>query len=62
VAQAHVAGYHVSVLPLKPDYAAAFDEKAFWAWFATVQGMPYGYHSLLDTFMGAQPVRAARRQ
>lgn len=25
-------------------WADGFDETAYWAWFETVQGMPYGYH------------------
>jgi len=37
---AQAAGYHVSLLPIAPELAAAFNETAYWTWFATVQGMP----------------------
>jgi len=55
---ANAAGYHVAVLPMDPAISATFDEAAFWAWFETVRGMAYGYHtmaySLFDT---ALPMR-----
>jgi hypothetical protein len=47
------ASYHVALLPLAKPIADAFNETAFWAWFETVQGQPYGYpnflYSVLDT-------------
>ena len=51
LALAAQASFHVAVLPLADAYAAAFDEDAYWAWHATVQGMPYGYHSMLLSFL-----------
>ena len=45
------AAFHVAVLPLADSYADAFDEAAYWAWQATVQGMPYGYHTMLLSFL-----------
>jgi hypothetical protein len=40
--KAKQATFSVVVLPLSQHYADAFDEGAFWAWFRTVEGMPYG--------------------
>lgn len=51
VALAQTANFTVSVLPLAPQYASVFNETAFWNWFATVQGMPYGYHTMLYSFL-----------
>ena len=52
------AEFVVDILPLSKGAAEAFSEKAFWAWFHIVQGMPYGYHvmlySFLDTYAPAQ--------
>jgi len=45
--QAINATFMVSVLPLDAAHSAKFDTTAFWQWFATVQGQPYG----MDTFM-----------
>lgn len=45
------ATYHVAVLPLAKQYADAFNETAFWNWYNTVQGMPYGYHTFLYSFL-----------
>lgn len=58
VAQATAASYHVAVLPLQQQYVDAFDEAAYWAWFYSVQGMPYGYHTLVATFIDTGPVTA----
>lgn len=44
---AQAAMYHVALLPIAPASAAAFNETAYWQWFYTVQGMPYGYHTML---------------
>jgi hypothetical protein len=41
---AAAAQYHVALLPLRDEFATAFDETAFWTWFDTVEGMGYGYH------------------
>lgn len=47
VTLAQAAAYHVAMLPLAAQNAAAFNETAYWQWFYTVQGMPYGYHTML---------------
>jgi len=49
------AGFSVVVLPLAPAASAAFDEAAYWAWFRTVAGMPYGYHVMLFSFLDTFP-------
>ena len=49
--RAIAADYHVSVLALADPYAAAFDEDAFWKYFATVEGTPYGYVSMVNVFI-----------
>lgn len=49
--QAINASYHVDMLPIKPELAAQFNTTRFWSWFKTVQGMPYGYHNMLYSFM-----------
>jgi len=41
------ASYHVGVMPLADPYASAFDEDKFWEFFATVEGTPYGYSSMV---------------
>ncbi|CAE7438283.1 unnamed protein product [Symbiodinium sp. KB8] len=50
--RAIAADYHVSVLALADPYAAAFDEDAFWKYFATVEGTPYGYVSMVNVATG----------
>ena len=49
--QALNASFAVNVLPLREDAAAAFDAAKFWTWFEGVQGMPYGYHVMLYSFL-----------
>lgn len=49
------AAYHVGVMPLADPYASAFDEGAFWTWFATVEGTPYGYASMMYVFTDTSP-------
>lgn len=39
------------MLPLAASYSVAFDEAAYWSWHETVQGMPYGYHTLFFSFL-----------
>jgi hypothetical protein len=51
ISLAQQANYHMALLPLAKQYADAFNEKAFWTWFYGVQGMPYGYHSMLFSFL-----------
>jgi hypothetical protein len=49
------ADYHVVLLPLAHQYASKFDEVAYWNYFETVQGAPYGYRTLLYTFLDVGP-------
>jgi len=44
---ANNAGFHVTWLPLKAEYAAQFNATQAFEWFQTVEGMPYGYHNFL---------------
>jgi len=45
--KAKAASYNVVHLPLAPEYRAAFNETAAWNWFRTVEGLDYGYETLL---------------
>eukprot|EP01138_Halocafeteria_seosinensis_P014845 gb/GECG01015155.1/.p1 GENE.gb/GECG01015155.1/~~gb/GECG01015155.1/.p1 ORF type:complete len:584 (+),score=51.41 gb/GECG01015155.1/:1-1752(+) len=45
------ASYHVNFLPLAEEYSQKFDTDAYWKWFRTVEGMPYGFHNMLYSFM-----------
>jgi hypothetical protein len=47
IAQAKAAGYNTVHVPLKASARAAFDEARAREWFESVQGLAYGYHSLL---------------
>jgi len=40
-------GYLVTWVPLKPEFAKKFDEKAAYDWFKTVEGLPYGIHNYI---------------
>lgn len=51
VTLAQAADYHVGLLQMTSTYTAAFNETAFWNWFDQVQGMPYGYHTMLFSFL-----------
>ena len=51
------AGFSVVVLPLSATTSAQFDEAAYWKWFYSVQGMPYGYHVMLYSFLDTNPGR-----
>eukprot|EP00935_MAST-01C_sp_MAST-1C-sp1_P000259 g259.t1 len=51
IMQAQNATFSVVVLPISDAAAKAFDEDAFWRWFSKVQGMPYGYHVMLYSFL-----------
>lgn len=39
------------MLPLAKKYRDQFDEKKAWAWFKTVDGLPYGIHNMFFTFL-----------
>lgn len=43
--------FHVSILPLKDEYRAKFNNTAAYEWFKTVEGMPYGYHNFLFSWI-----------
>jgi hypothetical protein len=45
--QAHDADFNVAHLPLRDQYANAFDENKAWAWFNESAGMPYGYRNFV---------------
>jgi hypothetical protein len=51
------AEFLVALLPLAPQYQTKFNEGKFWNWFKQVQGMPYGYHSMLYSFLDTYPLR-----
>jgi len=40
-------GYLVTWVPLKPEFAKKFDEKAAYEWFKGVEGLPYGIHNYI---------------
>lgn len=52
---AQAAGFSVVLLPLANHSSGAFDENKFWKWFETVEGMPYGYHVMLMSFLDTAP-------
>jgi len=47
LAQANTAGFNVAYLPLSAKYQKLFDEQKAYAWFKTVQGLPYGFHNMM---------------
>jgi hypothetical protein len=51
IQQANDAQYLVSLLRLAPEYLAQFDADAAATWFKTVEGMPYGWHNFVYTFI-----------
>jgi len=59
VEQAHNADYNVVHLPLSAASRATFNETNAYEWFATVEGLPYGYNNMLlcwiDTFKDNYP-------
>jgi hypothetical protein len=50
-AQAVNASFVVNILPLSTEAAAGWNNNDFWNWFETVEGMPYGYHVMLYSFL-----------
>lgn len=52
---AQQASYHVAVLPIQAQYGSVFDEAAYWAWWAGVQGGRYGYPTLVGSFLDVGP-------
>eukprot|EP01098_Paradermamoeba_levis_P015413 TRINITY_DN782_c0_g1_i5.p1 TRINITY_DN782_c0_g1~~TRINITY_DN782_c0_g1_i5.p1 ORF type:complete len:430 (+),score=164.24 TRINITY_DN782_c0_g1_i5:326-1615(+) len=52
IKQAKAASYNVVHLPLSPDARSKFDEKKAADWFLkTAQGLPYGFHNMLFTWI-----------
>jgi len=49
--QAQNASYLVALLPLDPKYSAQFNEDKAVQWFKSVEGMPYGWHNFIYTFL-----------
>jgi hypothetical protein len=49
--QAEKANYMVALLRLSEDYQSQFNEDQAVAWFKTVEGMPYGWHNFIYTFI-----------
>jgi hypothetical protein len=47
LAWAEAAGYNVLYIPLNDAAAAQYDPQAALAWFEGVEGLAYGYHSML---------------
>jgi len=51
IQQAMEANYHVVLLPLAEEYSRNFNEEQARNWFYSVEGMPYGWHNFLFTFL-----------
>ena len=43
--------FQVAVLPLKDEFREKFNETAALEWFESVEGMPYGYHNFLFSWI-----------
>ena len=43
--------FHVAILPLKDEHRAKFNRTAATEWFESVEGMPYGYHNFLFSWI-----------
>ncbi|KAJ6332778.1 hypothetical protein OIU77_008767 [Salix suchowensis] len=50
---------HIALLPLHPDVRAKFNETAAWEYALSMNGLPYGYHNMIfswiDTLDGNYP-------
>jgi hypothetical protein len=57
LALADKADFSVVILPLSAEASGWFNEAEYWKWFNTVQGMPYGYHVMLYSFLDTSPNR-----
>lgn len=53
------ANPHIALLPLHPELRAKFNETAAWEYARSMEGLPYGYHNLIfswiDTISGNYP-------
>lgn len=52
--QALAADYHVALIPLKPELRARLDVNGMVQFFQKVQGMPYGWHNFIFTFIDTE--------
>jgi hypothetical protein len=52
--QAMAADYNVNLIPLKPELRAQLDVSAMIQFFEEVQGMPYGWHNFIFTFIDSE--------
>lgn len=48
---ADVANCHVAVLPMHPDLRAKFNATAAWEYARRMNGMPYGYHNMIFSWI-----------
>lgn len=48
---ADVANCHVAVLPLHPNMRAKFNATAAWEYTRRMNGMPYGYHNMIFSWI-----------
>ena len=48
---AHIAEFNVAILPLREDIRSKFDEKKAIEWFKSVEGLNYGYHNFLFSWI-----------
>ena len=46
--------FHVAVLPLKDEMREKFNHTAALKWFESVEGMPYGYHNFLFSWIDTE--------
>lgn len=42
---------HIALLPLHPDLRAKFDETAAWEYAKSMEGKPYGYHTMIFSWI-----------
>ena len=48
------ADYEVAILPLKEEYRAKFDEKKAYEWFLSVEGLNYGFHNFVFSWLDTE--------
>jgi hypothetical protein len=46
-----VAAPHVALLPMHPDLRARFNETAAWEYAQRMNGLPYGYHNMIFSWI-----------
>eukprot|EP01100_Stratorugosa_tubuloviscum_P015418 TRINITY_DN8898_c0_g1_i1.p1 TRINITY_DN8898_c0_g1~~TRINITY_DN8898_c0_g1_i1.p1 ORF type:complete len:576 (+),score=283.60 TRINITY_DN8898_c0_g1_i1:53-1780(+) len=57
IQQAITADYMVALLPIAPVWQSKFNEQNAWNWFYKIQGMPYGYHNFLYSWLDTFPLK-----